>query len=299
MNKIFRKEVLIGLTVIIAMAILFTGINFLKGSNVFTPSNHYYAQFTNVAGLAKSAPVTINGFKVGIVNNISINYEKPSVVDVELSLDDNLKLPVGTKAMLASDLLGTATVALELAQNDQFHKIGDMIVGEVAKGMMDNVSNDLLPAVSGVFPKVDSLLTSLNRLVSDDAVAASVKRLDAITANLEVTTRQLNSLMSSMAPIASNIETITGNLSTASADVTSMTGQLSQVQLDSIAGNLQVLTENLREISNQINSPESSLGLLTRDPQLYNNLNSAMADLDSLFIDIKKNPKRYINIKLL
>ncbi len=299
MNKIFRKEVLIGIIVIIAMLVLFAGINFLKGSNVFKPSNHYYATFSNVVGLAKSAPVTINGFKVGLVNDITINYEDPTVVQVQLSLDDNLKVPMGTKAILSSDLLGTASIVLQMPKSDSFHKAGDELIGEVSAGLMDNVSNELLPSVSGVFPKVDSLLISLNKVVGDTAVITSVRRLDAITANLEVTTRQLNALLATLPPIATDIKSITGNLSTASGEVSTLTASLNEVPLDTIAVNLQALSANLRTLSEQLNNPESSIGLLTRDPALYNNLNSAVANLDSLFVDIKKNPKRYISIKLL
>ena len=299
MNKFFRKEVIIGLIVIIALTVLFAGINFLKGSNVFVPTNHYYATFDNVAGLAKSAPVTINGFKVGLVNDISINYDKPTTVQVEFSLDNDLKVPIGTKAILSSDLLGTASIVLQMPVSDTFHEVGDEIIGEVSKGLMDNVSTEIVPSLSGVFPKVDSLLTSLNNIAGNAAIITSVQRLDAITANLEVTTRQLNELLATLPPIATDIKSITGNINTAAGEVSTLTTSLNQVPLDTIALNLQVLSANLRSISEQINSPESSIGLLTRDPELYNNLNSAVANLDSLFIDLKKNPKRYINIKLL
>ena len=90
MNKIFRKEVIIGLIVLGAMAVLFIGINFLKGVNVFKAANYYYVSFTDVQGLAQSAPVTVNGFKVGQVRDISYEYDNPGHVLVELSLDRNL-----------------------------------------------------------------------------------------------------------------------------------------------------------------------------------------------------------------
>lgn len=299
MKKIFRKEILIGLIVAIALAVLFVGIDFLKGVNVFKAANYYYATYDNVQGLAKSAPVTINGFKVGLVRDISYEYNNPGHMLVELSLDRELRLPEGTKAILSTDLLGTASIALELAPQRRFHKVGDSLIAVVPRGMMDNVTEDLLPQLSNVFPKVDTLLTSINTLVGDPALLASVQRLDAITANLERTTRQLNALMATLPPITADIKTITGELSASSADIAQITADLNEVPLDSIAGNIQTLTSNLRELSEQLNDPESSLGMLTHDPALYNNLNSAVANLDSLFVDIKRNPKRYISIKLL
>ncbi|MBO5268119.1 MAG: MCE family protein [Muribaculaceae bacterium] len=299
MNKIFRKEVIIGLIVLGAMAVLFIGINFLKGVNVFKAANYYYVSFTDVQGLAQSAPVTVNGFKVGQVRDISYEYDNPGHVLVELSLDRNLRVPTGSKAVLTSDILGTASIALDMAHSDNYHKVGDKLTGVVPKGMMDNVSNELLPSLSGLFPKIDTLLSSINAIVGSPELAQSVKRLDAITINLEATTRQLNAVMATLPPITGDIKAITGNFNTASEDISAVTASLKDVPIDSITDNLQKLTANLHVLSEQLNDPNSTLGMLTHDPALYRNLNSTAASLDSLFVDIKRNPKRYISIKLL
>lgn len=299
MNKIFRKEVIIGLIVLGAMAVLFIGINFLKGINVFKAANYYYVSFTDVQGLAQSAPVTVNGFKVGQVRDISYEYDNPGHVLVELSLDRNLRVPAGSKAVLTSDILGTASIALDMAHSDNYHKVGDKLTGVVPKGMMDNVSNELLPSLSGLFPKIDTLLSSINAIVGSPELAQSVKRLDAITINLEATTRQLNAVMATLPPITGDIKAITGNFNTASEDISAVTASLKEVPIDSITDNLQKLTANLHVLSEQLNDPNSTLGMLTHDPALYRNLNSTVASLDSLFVDIKRNPKRYISIKLL
>ena len=298
MNKIFRKEVIIGLIVLGAMAVLFIGINFLKGVNVFKAANYYYVSFTDVQGLAQSAPVTVNGFKVGQVRDISYEYDNPGHVLVELSLDRNLRVPAGSKAVLTSDILGTASIALDMAHSDNYHKVGDKLTGVVPKGMMDNVSNELLPSLSGLFPKIDTLLSSINAIVGSPELAQSVKRLDAITINLEAT-RQLNAVMATLPPITGDIKAITGNFNTASEDISAVTASLKEVPIDSITDNLQKLTANLHVLSEQLNDPNSTLGMLTHDPALYRNLNSTVASLDSLFVDIKRNPKRYISIKLL
>lgn len=98
---------------LIAIAILIFGINFLKGVNLFKASNYYYATYNNVEGLAESAHVTLNGFNVGQVREIRYDYDHPGNVNVEISLDKSLKLPQGTKALLTSDMLGTASIVLE------------------------------------------------------------------------------------------------------------------------------------------------------------------------------------------
>ncbi len=299
MKKIFRKEVLIGFSVLIALVVIIFGIDFLKGVNVFKAANYYYVSYTDVQGLAVSAPVTVNGFKVGQVRDISYQYDNPGHILVEISLDRELKLPKGTKALLSSDLLGTASISLQLATAKDYYAVGDELIGEVPKGMMDNVSDNLLPSVTAIFPKIDTLITNINTLVADPAISASVKRLDAITANLEQMSSRLNGMMSSLPPIVNNIKTITDNAGDASANLAGLSGKLNSLPLDSLMNSLQATTENLHRLTKQLNDPNSTLGLLMHDPALYNNLNNTVRSLDSLFVDIKAHPKRYISIKLL
>lgn len=294
-----RKEITISICVILSLCILFLGIDFLKGVNVFKPSNYYTASYTNVNGLAVSAPVTINGYKIGLVRSIEYQYDNPGHVGVEFSLDKELKLPVGSKAVIVCDMLGTATVQLILTDNKEFHNVGDEIIGETASGLMDNLSNDLMPGVTNIFPKIDSLLTSINKLVSDPSLETSVKRLDAITANLQATIVSLDKASKSLPKVMTNIEGVTDNVNTITGNFAVLSEELKNAPIDSTLMNIQQTTENLRLLTQELNNPNSSLGLLMNDPQLYNNLNNTVKSLDSLFIDIKKNPKRYINIKLL
>ena len=294
-----RKEITIGICVIIALCVLFFGIDFLKGINVFKPANYYTASYTNVNGLAVSAPVTINGYKIGLVRSIDYEYDNPGHVAVEFSLDKEFKLPKGSKAVIVCDMLGTATVQLQLSDNAEFYNVGDKIESETASGLMDGLYTDIMPGVANIFPKVDSLLTSINKLASDPAIAASVKRLDAITANLEATMTALNKSVKALPSVMGNVEATTQNVSTITGNLAYVSEELKTVPLDSCMVSIQQTANNLRQLTEELNNPNSSLGLLMNDPALYNNLNNTVKSLDSLFIDIKKNPKRYINIKLL
>ena len=294
-----KKEITISICVIVALCLLFLGIDFLKGVNVFKPANYYTATYTNVNGLAVSAPVTLNGFKVGLVRSIEYQYDNPGHVAVELSLDKELKLPVGSKAVIVCDMVGTATVQLELTANKEFYPVGSEVESETASGLMDSVSKDLMPNIAEIFPKVDSLLTSINKLVSDPAVIASVKRLDAITANLESTTNSLNKSVKSLPVLMSGVNSTVDNVNRLTGNLAEVSEDLKSCPLDSTLQNIQQTTENLRMLTQELNNPNSTLGLLMKDPELYNNLNNTVKSLDSLFVDIKKSPKRYINIKLL
>lgn len=299
MKNIFRREVLIGALVLVALLILFFGINFLKGVNIFKAANYYYASYTDVAGLAQSAPVTLNGYKIGIVRDIHYDYNNPGHVTVELSVDKALKLPVGTKAVVSSDILGTASVVLSLGSSaDGFYAVGDTISSASDPGMMAALGETLLPSVNSVIAKVDTLLSGLNTIVSDPSLKTSVGRLDDITAELNATLSSLHAVMSQMGPVANDLKNITENVDTITGDLAVVTGKFREVPVDSLLNNVQATMANLEKLTAQLNNPDSSIGKLTNDPELYNNLTAATASLDSLFVDIKKNPKRYINIKV-
>lgn len=294
-----KKEIIIGSCVILALAVLYFGIEYLKGVNLFKPANYYSAMYTDVAGLQKSAPVTLNGLKVGQVSSIGYEYKNPGHVLVEMSLDKELRIPRGSKAVIEQDLLGTATVVLHMSDATEYQPVGSRLEGETATGLMGTVSQQLMPSVSAIFPKIDTLLTSVNALAANPALAASVTRLDDITLNIDRTIRQLNAAVATLPATASNINTVSANLTTMTDDLSQFTGKINAIPVDSLADNLITLSANLRQLSTELNNPNSTLGALTHDRELYNNLNAAAASLDSLLIDVKRNPKRYISIKLL
>lgn len=306
MKKKYSKELVIGLSVIAMMLILIFGIDYLKGINVFKASNYYYASYTNVAGLAQSAPVTINGYKVGLVREINYEYDNPGHVKVEMSLDKKLRVPQGTKAVLVCDMLGTATIQLEMAHNNNFHNVGDMLIGETAPGLLDGVQKDVMPSLSSVMEKLDSLLSALNYIATNPALTNAVNRLDDIMANVETSSANLDRTMRSMPSIASdagvtmkNVTEISKNLHSISSDLSEVSAQLKSTPIDSALNNVYQITESLGDMTRKLNGTSSSLGLLLNDRGLYDNLNGSAASLDSLLRDVKKNPKRYISIKLL
>ena len=298
MKKFFTKEVKIAIAVIVSLACLFWGIEYLKGINLFTPVNFYYVHFNNVEGLTDSAPVSIKGYKVGQVREIIYDYETGSL-RVQLSLDKDLKIPTGTKVVIASDMLGTAHVELELANNSSYYKIGDELEGQTEVGMMDNISDDLLPSIVAMMPKIDSILTNLNKVVANPALSKSIDRLDNITANLEVSSRQLSSMMGRSVPgIMGNVNGITENLNTMTSDLKEVSATLKSLPIDSTMNNVNATTKNLMLITQKVNGKDSSLGMLLNDKGLYNHMDKSLISLDSLITDVKKNPKRYINVKV-
>lgn len=300
MKKLFSKEFIIGICVIISVAILIFGIEYLKGINMLSPANFYYVSCDNVSGLTVSAPVQIDGFKVGQVREIEYDYDRPGKIKVLLAVNKKLRVPTDSYADMSSTLMGGAFINLHVGTSKDFLAVGSDIPVHPAKDLMSSISDDVMPAVNSILPKVDSLLYNLNLVVTDPALTASIHRLDAITANLESTARNLNAATGKDVPaVLGNTRRLTWKLDSVSSNLMALSAELNRLPLAQTIDNVNDISGNLAVFSKQLNNPNSTLGLLTTDPELYNRLNRVSADIDSLIVDIKKNPKRYISIKLL
>ena len=300
MKKIVSKELMIGLSVIVAIAILVIGIEYLKGVNLFKPANFYYATYNDVAGLETAAPVTLNGYKVGQVREISYDYSNPGHIKVLLALNKELQLPEDTRACIGSNFLSGAFIELQLGSSPRKLAVGSDVATGNSPDALSALTDEVMPKVNSILPRVDTLLYNLNLLVSDPALASSIGRLDGITNDMLMTTHGLRGAMNSQVPyILNNAGRITHNLDTITYNLSDLSRQLRSLPLQSTMSNVEEITRNLTQFSQQLNDTKSTLGKLTNDPELYNRLNTVAADIDSLIVDIKKNPKRYISIKLL
>lgn len=301
--KFFTKEVKIALTAIVAAALLFFIINFFKGINLFSPTNHYVVRFDNVAGLTVSAPVYANGYPVGTVRSISYDYASRDRVMVDVELDDEMRIPAGTRAELASQMLGGVTMSLILGPNPaDVLSPGDTVEGGVHQGAIEKLEA-MMPVIETMVPKIDSILTNINRLTGDPALAATLQNAAALTADLRTTTRQLNTLMENDVPqltahlnqIGANVETLSGNL--AQVDVKGTVDNVNATLRDA-QGFVQTMNSFTQNLDSKMRADDNSLGLLLSDRQLYDNLNSTVRSADSLLIDLRQHPKRYVHFSL-
>ena len=293
--KYFTKEVKIALVAIAGVVVLFFGMNFLKGLNIFSSEDNYYVQFSDITGLSSSSPVYADGFKVGVVKDIIYDYSHTEGSKVLIGVDKQLRIPQGSSAEIVSDMLGNVKVNLLLANNPR-EKVaaGGLIKGMINDGAMGKLQ-DMVPAVEKMLPKLDSIMTSLNAILADPAIRQSLHNVQTITDNLTISTAQLNTLMAGLNKnvpgmmakannVLDNTETLTANL--AAVDVASTMRQVDQT------------IANVQQLTAKLNSKEGSLGLLMNDTQLYDNLNSTMRNADSLVIDLRQHPKRYVHFSV-
>lgn len=299
MKRLRTKEVKIGISVIAAIIILVFGLNFLKGVNLLRPGNYYYINFENIEGLALAAPVTIEGFKVGQVREIEFDYDNPGKVKVMLNLNKKLRIPDDSYAKLSSSLLNGGFIEIKLGRSKRMIEVGGYIDVEQNKDLFKAISEDMVPSAISILPKVDSLLISLNHIATDPAILSSIHNFDGIMTNLYSTSADLNVITGKDLPILMrNVNRMSTGVDTLIRNLGTLSYQLKSIPLNKTVDNINQLTSNLTEFSNQLNDKNSTIGKLTTDPELYTRINRIAADLDTLIVDIKKNPKRYVTIKV-
>lgn len=286
------KEAKIGFTGILSLVILFIGLNFLKGINLFSTQNTYYINFKNAKALSKNSTVYADGYNVGVVSGIHYDFEKPGTVIIEISVDKKLRIPKGSNAKLDEAMLGGCTLNLMLGANTgETYMPGDTIQGSDANGLMTEAAN-LMPQVEQVMSKVDTLLASLNKLAADPNIAKTLQNAETLTNNLSESTKELNQLLKNDLP------QLTGTFNQAGQNVVKLTDNLNQIDLQATMDSVNHAIGSVNRMLAEMQNPKGSLGLLMKDPELYNNLNHTVQSADSLLTDLKAHPKRYVHFSV-
>lgn len=289
------KEIKIALVAVVGILVMYFGINFLKGVSLLASDNYYYITFKDIQGLGASSPIYADGYKVGTVDAIEFDYGQTEPIKVKANIDKNLRIPAGSKAEIEKDLMGNLKVHLLLANNPrQRIEPGGTIPGIVEDGVMTKVA-EMVPVIEQMVPKIDSILNSLNALLADPALAASLHNIQTITGNLTVSTRELNTLMTGLnKQVPGMINRANGVLD----NTGKLTSNLAALDVRGTLDRVNRTLANAEEFTQKLNSDNGTLGLLLNDKQLYNNLNATMRDADSLVVDLKHHPKRYVHFSL-
>ena len=291
----FTKEIRIALVAIVGILVMYFGINFLKGINLFSTNNAYYMTFDDIQGLGASTPIYADGYKVGAVDKVDYDYSGNGPIKVKADINKDLRIPAGSMAEIEKDIMGNLQVNLLLANNPRERiEPGSVIPGTVNAGMMGKAAQ-LVPVVEKMLPKLDSILTNVNALLADPAIAASLHHVETITNNLTVSTRELNTLMAGLnKQVPGMIRKANGVLD----NTNRLTANLADLDVQGTLNRVNATLEGAQKFTDQLNSGKGSLGLLMNDTKLYDNMTSTMSHADSLVIDLKAHPKRYVHFSI-
>ena len=288
-----KKEVQIGLLAILAIALAYVGINFLKGIEIFKKSTTYYAHFDNLNSVTVATPVLVSGFKVGTVRSVSFDYARGYGATVELSLDPHVRITPQSQVRIKMNPLSGSELILQIGpKGTQALAEGDTIPSISPQGDLLSVATDkILPEVANMMPTINATLERLNALLNDRNIDSTLLGLNHVSQQLHGMVAGLNQTTHRLDPVISNVGQMTSNLATFS-------GQLSSMHLDSLMLSLQSTTAQLQQVSQQLRSKDNTAGLLLNDPALYIRLDSLVRSADHLMRDLKENPKRYVRLSI-
>jgi phospholipid/cholesterol/gamma-HCH transport system substrate-binding protein len=298
------KEVKVGLLAIVSGVVLYLGFNFLKGVDFLSPNNSYHAIYDDVDGLTVSNPVTLNGLAVGRVKSIKILQNRNNKLLVTLDINNDISLGDSTKAILASSgVLGGKYIMLNVGPLGRVLEDDDTLRTGVEQGVTEMLQAKAAP----IADNLDSLVKNMNQLVQKfDAITATI---DATLLSVKQTSSSLNNTIdnnqAAIKGVMSNMTSLSNTLNDSRTGIKPLMGRinsfadtLSNMQLASAVDNANRSLESLNRTLTQVNEGQGTLGKLTKNDSLYMHLNEAAADLDSLLIDVKANPRRYINFSV-
>jgi len=295
-KKFFTREVKVGIMAIVAIFVLYFGLNFLKGIDIFSSVSNYYASYENIGGLVPSSPVYVKGFKVGQVEEIKYDFSKKNSFVVKISVAKDIKLPIGTKIELYDDgLMGGKAIQLvyaPISASQTMHQIGDTIESQVGIGLMAQLTGNLLPKIESISIQTDSLIRSVRTLVDNKDLTKSIASIEHSTADLAVSSSQLKKMMNNDVPH------ILGNVNDITSDFKQISGKLKKIDFEATFVSIDHTIANLNLLTTKMNSSEGTIGLLLNNKDLYINLSNTAASADKLLIDLQKSPKRYVHFSL-
>lgn len=312
------KELKVGLLAIVSILVLVLGFQFLKGAKVFSKENTYYAMYDKVDGLYSSDPVYVNGFQIGRVKDIELARTGGSTkVLVSLSIDKKYEIPNNSVALLYStDLLGEKSVAVMYGSGSTMLMDGDTVGTKIQKAMLEEMGSQITPLtekIDGLITNLDTLLSGINYLFyqkNDESLYAIVHNLKVLSDDLPEISGGVNTLINSdqskLNTTLANLESITGNIEKNNAKIdniltnfSSFSDSLNQTDLKGTVNNAKIALSELQLILETVNNGDGTITQLLKDPEVYNNLETATNNLNALLEDLKQNPGRYVNFSLI
>lgn len=316
MTLSISREFKVGLYLVLALGMLYWGVNYLKGTDVLQSGNTYYAVYNNTEGLTKAKAVLINGFQVGLIDEIYFHPDHSGRLVVKMLMQQDYPVPINSMARIhSSGLLGEKSIELVLGNQAALAQSGDTLIGGVEGSLTEEVNKQVAPIkakTEKLLGSLDTAVTLLTGFLNEDTRKNFVNSFDNLRKtfeNIENSSAMLDAYLAqhkgSFDKLAENLESISTNLKNNNENITKVLGNLNSIT-DTLAkadvsgtlNDVSMAANQLNQALTKVNSGEGSIGALLNDDALYTNLNDAAASLDRLLLDIKYNPNKYFNISV-
>jgi phospholipid/cholesterol/gamma-HCH transport system substrate-binding protein len=299
------REFKIGFIALLAVALAIWGINYLKGINVFKSADNYYAVYGNVKGLVENAVVYLNGYKVGSVSKIEFDKDNVNKIVVEISLEQKLKLKKNTSLIIrsASLISGTKDLDIKPGEGAGYYEPGDTLPSAIQVEITDYI-DPIRDKIESLITAVDTVMYALSDLMDNETrnnLQGTIANLHSATSSLKMSLQPSGSLSQSL----NNLSSVTDNLKKSNEDISNIlknfsavSDTLKQADLKALITHASETFASTSELFARINKGEGTAGQLIMNDSAYRNLNNAMLSLDSLLIDVREHPKRYVQLSV-
>ena len=300
------NETKVGSLALIAVALLVLGFNYLKGTSLFDKSFNLYAEYDNIDGLTAGNKILINGMQVGQVNALTLDPTSGKI-RVDFSITQDIGIPDDSRALIfSSDLLGSKAINLILGTSSTILKDGGIVIDSIAPTLNERIEKEVLPLkdkIESALNSIDSFVYGLKEVLSDenrDNITISMRNLKNTTGRLDSTMVKIDQMMLSARSILKNFDQNKDVINKILANTGSFTDSLAQQagRIRGIITNADASVAKLQSVLQKIDTGEGSLGLLVNDKELYHHLNGSAESLDSLLVDLRKHPKRYVHFSI-
>lgn len=292
-----KNEIKTGILVVIGIGLFIFGFSYLKSNDIFIGDRTFYAVYDNVEGVVKGTPVTINGFPVGSIQDIS--FLKNNNLLVKFRVENDLTFSINSIAQIYETGLigGKALSIIPANDNSRIAVSRDTLKSSVAPGLTELVNERLTPLQENI----ESMIVSANEVLSkvslifDDSTRTNLK---TIVSDFTETIRDLKETSAVLKSNKLNIDKIIDNALDISTDLSEISKTINQSELDLIIGNFKIFSNDLALILEKINDSNGTISKLIENDTLFQNLNNASKSIDLLLEDIRLNPKRYIHFSI-
>ena len=288
----YAREIKVGVLAALCLFLLFFGFNFLKGVNIFSPTNSYHGRFDNIHGVEEQAAVYIRGLKVGQVDRIHYDFTADSAFVLDISINRDIVLPEGTQMALVSDgLLGGMAIELQLGDGQAIQH-GSFLPTVYVPGLVESLQGNLLAHIDEAVSDVDSLVLQLQNELAGNHIQTTLQNVDRISGDLTGVSSDLKHLMKNQVP------TIVNNADTAIANLNAVSADLKEADLKATVARVDNAVDGVNSLISDVRSDQGTIGKLIYDKSLYNHIDATVISADSLLTDLKAHPKRYVQISV-
>ena len=296
------REIKTAILVIASILLFIWGYSFLKGRELFSTYTTFYAEYDSVEGLAKSAPITLNGLVIGKVTVIKINPNTGKLM-VEMQVKTDFPISRSSKATIYEpSFIGGKQIAIEPNFQDKELAVdGQLLVTNVRVGLVESLGNQLSPLqvkLEKIMANTDVLLTSINNVLdkkTQEDLKVSLSELSQTMVQFRKASGTVNVMLDEN---KTQIKGIVTNFNKVSGDFAQISDSIKKANLGKTVRDINATIAKVNGIMKGLESGKGSMGKLLNDDALYSNLDKSTKELELLLQDIRLYPTRYVNISL-